>query len=102
MAKNTKAAATGNGGTTTTTNGNGSGAKKTVCPVTRKQFREKARAVVLMVDGVPMSVEVKEFSTGSFGWFGSDKVTVMIDGVPVKVQANVNLTVVNSKEAAAE
>jgi hypothetical protein len=39
----------------------------------------------------------KEFSTGSYGYHLGEKVTVMVAGKPVKCQANVILTVINSK-----
>jgi len=43
---------------------------------------------------------VKEFSTGSFGWYLNGKILVPIDGKNVSVQVGMNLTVVGSKEAA--
>lgn len=74
------------------------GGKKTTCPITRKEFRVKAKPLGVVIDGQNVGAEVKEFSTGSFGWFLNSKITVLIDGVPVKVQVGLNLTVVGSKE----
>jgi hypothetical protein len=54
--------------------------------------------VKIEINGVPMSAEVKEFSTGSFGWYLNGKVTLDVGGTPVNVQVGVNLTVVGSKE----
>jgi hypothetical protein len=42
---------------------------------------------------------VKEFDSGSLGWFTNDKFTVDLDGVPCKVQPSINLVIVHSKEA---
>ena len=44
-------------------------AKKSVCPVTRSEFRGRARPVTVTIGDVPMAVPTKEFSTGSFGWY---------------------------------
>jgi hypothetical protein len=73
-------------------------AKKTLCPVTRAEFRSHARPVTVTVAGVPLVAEVKEFSTGSLGWYLNGKTTVEIDGRPVSVQIGLNLTIVGSKE----
>ena len=74
-------------------------ARKTVCPVTREQFRAKApRAVAVSIAGVPHSAGIKEFSTGSLGWYLNGKTVVEIDGVPCSVQIGMNLTIVGSKE----
>jgi hypothetical protein len=73
-------------------------AKKTSCPITRAQFRDKAKPVTVTIAGVPQVAEVKEFSTGSLGWYLNGKTTVEIDGVPVSVQIGLNLTIVGSKE----
>ena len=73
-------------------------AKKTSCPITRAEFREKAKAVTVTINNVPLQAEVKEFSTGSLGWYLNGKTTIEIDGVPVSVQIGLNLTIVGSKE----
>jgi hypothetical protein len=73
-------------------------AKKTTCPISRGQFREKAKPVTVNIAGVPQTAEVKEFSTGSIGWFLNGKTTIEIDGVPVSVQISMSLTIVGSKE----
>ena len=73
-------------------------AKKTTCPISRGQFRDKARPVTVNIAGVPQTAEVKEFSTGSIGWFLNGKTTIEVDGVPVSVQISLSLTVVGSKE----
>jgi hypothetical protein len=73
-------------------------AKKTTCPITRVQFRTKAKPVTVNIGNVPQVAEVKEFSTGSLGWYLNGKTTIEIDGTPVAVQIGLNLTIVGSKE----
>jgi hypothetical protein len=71
---------------------------KTTCPITRQQFRAGAKPVTVTINGVPHTAVVKEFSTGSFGWYLNGKTTIEVDGVQVPVQIGMNLTVVGSKE----
>ena len=73
-------------------------AKKTTCPISRPQFRSGAKPVTVTINNVPLQAEVKEFSTGSLGWYLNGKTTIEIDGKPVSVQIGLNLTVVGSKE----
>ena len=73
-------------------------AKKTVCPITRAEFRSKAKPVPVSIAGKEQIAEVKEFSTDSLGWYLNGKTTVEIDGKPVSVQIGMNLTIVGSKE----
>ena len=68
------------------------------CPVTRKEFREGAKPVKVEINGIPMMAEVKEFSTGSLGWYLNGKSVIDIDGKQVTVQIGMNLTIVGSKE----
>ena len=72
--------------------------KKTSCPITRDQFRAGAKAVEITINGVPMLAEVKEFSTGSLGWYLNGKTTIKIGDVAVSCQIGMNLTAVGSKE----
>ena len=73
-------------------------AKKTSCPITRDQFRAKAKQVPITIAGQQLAADVKEFSTGSLGWYLNGKTTVEINGKRVSVQIGMNLTVVGSKE----
>jgi hypothetical protein len=73
-------------------------AKKTTCPITRSDFRAKAKPVTVTIGTVPLVAEVKEFSTGSLGWYLNGKTTIDVGGTPVSVQIGLNLTVVGSKE----
>ena len=76
--------------------------KKSTCPVSRSQFRAKAKPVSITVGDVPMMAPIKEFATGSLGWYLNGKTVIDIDGTPVMVQLGLTLTVVGSKELPAE
>jgi hypothetical protein len=73
-------------------------AKKTTCPITRADFRRAAKAVTVTIGNVPLQADVKEFSTGSLGWYLNGKTTIDVGGTPVSVQIGLNLTIVGSKE----
>jgi hypothetical protein len=73
-------------------------AKKTICAIGRAEFRSKAKPVSVTINGVPLQAEVKEFSTGSLGWYLNGKTSIEIDGKLVPVQIGLNLTIVGSKE----
>jgi len=73
-------------------------AKKTNCPISRSEFRANAKPIVIKIGEVPLSAEVKEFSTGSLGWYLNGKTTIDVGGTPVSVQIGMNLTIVGSKE----
>ncbi len=75
---------------------------KTTCPITRERFRSAAKPVTVQINGVPLLAEVKEFSTGSLGWYLNGKTTIEVDGVPVPVQIGLNLTIVGSKDLPAD
>ncbi len=68
------------------------------CPITRDQFREHAKPVQVTINQIPMIAEVKEFATGSLGWYLNGKSTIEVDGKPVSVQIGLNLTIVGSKD----
>lgn len=72
--------------------------KKTTCAVSREEFREKAQPVEITINGVPMTADVKEFSTGSLGWYLNNKASVKVGDKSVTVQIGMNLTIVGSKE----
>lgn len=80
-------------------------AAKVKCPVTRKDFEEHSKPLVVTIDGKPMTAEVQRqkdgtvgFSTGSLGWRSGEKITIMIDGKPCKAQVGLNIMLVGSKE----
>ena len=71
---------------------------KTTCPITRDQFRGKARPMTVRFGDHSMVAVPKEFSTKSLGWNINEKLTIEVDGVAVTVQVGMNLTIVGSKE----
>jgi hypothetical protein len=73
-------------------------AKKTNCPITRAEFRQNAKPITVNINGVPLQAEVKEFSTGSLGWYLNGKTNIDVGGTLVSVQIGMNLTVVGSKD----
>ncbi len=73
-------------------------AKKTTCPIARADFRANAKPLTITINGQQMEAEVKEFSTGSLGWYLNNKVTIDIEGTRVTVQMGLNFTIVGSKE----
>ena len=73
-------------------------AKKTTCPISRADFRAKAKPVTVTIGNVPQMAEVKEFSTGSLGWYVNGRITLEIDGQHVPVLINASLVIVGSKE----
>ncbi|HWY85793.1 MAG TPA: hypothetical protein VNX28_03660 [Gemmataceae bacterium] len=78
-------------------------AVKTTCPITHRQFKEHAKPIEVVINhGAPLHAAVKEFSTGSLGWYLNGKTTITIDGKPVSVQIGLNLTIAGSKDVAKE
>lgn len=77
-------------------------AKKTSCPITRSEFRAQAKPIEVVINGVPMPAEVKEFSTGSLGWNVNNKMTLKVGEKSVTVQVGLNLTIIGSKELPAD
>ena len=72
--------------------------RKTVCPVSRDQFVAEAKSVEVTINGQSVVAEVKQFSTGSFGWHFGDKVTLKVGDTLLKVQVGLTLTVIGSKD----
>lgn len=72
-------------------------ANKVVQTISKGEFLEKAAPLSVNIGGTEIRAAVKQFATGSFGWFHSGKVEVTVGGKPVKVQVSLNLIVVGSK-----
>lgn len=68
------------------------------CPVTRDEFRAGAKEIEVKIGDQTFMAEVKEFSTGSFGWFLQGKVSLPVGDTKVKTQIGLNLIIVGSKE----
>ena len=75
---------------------------KTPCPISRQEFKDHAQPVTFEIAGTPVTADWKEFSTGSFGWYFSGKVTVDVNGKKLPVQVGCNMTIVGSKAAPGE
>ena len=71
---------------------------KTTCPITRTEFRTSAKPVPVKIGETQLQADVKEFSTGSLGWYLNGKTSIEIGGKLVSVQIGLNLTIVGSKE----
>ena len=71
---------------------------KTSCSITREEFRNQAQPVEVVINGVPLIAEVKEFSTGSLGWYLNAKSVIKVGDKSVTAQIGMNLTIVGSKE----
>ena len=77
-------------------------AKKTTCPISRVDFRAKAKPIPVTIGGTSQMAEVKEFSTGSLGWYLNGRTTIEIEGQHVPVLINASLVIVGSKELPAD
>jgi hypothetical protein len=77
------------------------GGQKTLCPVSLEEFQAGAKEVELSIGKVLLAADVKEFSTGSFGWYFNGKIKLKVGEVTVDVQVGLNMTVIGSKELAA-
>jgi hypothetical protein len=71
---------------------------KTVCAVTRDEFRQHAQDLPVQIDGIKLDAAVKEFSTGSLGWNLSEKSDIQLNGKTVRVQVGLNVTIIGSNK----
>ena len=71
---------------------------KTKASITRADFRESAEPVEVVINGNTLRADVKEFSTGSLGWYLNAKTSIDVGGKMVSVQIGLNLTIVGSKD----
>lgn len=69
------------------------------CNLSKGEFSSKATPILVDVGKQQVLAAVKEFSTGSFGWYGTGKVFIDVGGTPVQVQVSLSLIVVGSKDA---
>jgi hypothetical protein len=77
-------------------------AKKTTCPISRKDFLSHAKPLTIKIGEVTLTATPREFSTKSLGWYLNGKTSIDVNGVPVAVQIGLNVTVVGSKELPVE
>lgn len=71
---------------------------KTLCSLSREEFRKQAQPIEIIINGIPFVADVKEFSTGSLGWYLNGKAALKIGDKTVSAQIGMNLTIVGSKE----
>ena len=72
--------------------------RKTACTITREHFKAEAKPLDLGRELAGIFADIKQFSTGSFGWRINTKIVAEVGGVPVTIQVQGNLTIVGSKE----
>jgi hypothetical protein len=77
-------------------------AKKTICPISRKDFLAHAKPLTVKIGEVPLTAGPREFSTKSLGWYLNGKTNIEVNGIQVAVQIGLNITVVGSKELPTE
>jgi hypothetical protein len=65
---------------------------------TKTEFMSAAQPFEIQIGEQKVLVEPKKFSTGSVGFFSNAKLTMTVGGKLVKLQANVTLTAIGSKE----
>ena len=69
------------------------------CPITLDDFRAHAKPIPVAIGAnPPLLADVKEFATGSLGWYLNGKTTIDIGGTLVSVQIGLNLTIIGSKD----
>lgn len=74
--------------------------RRTLCPLTLAEFLEYAKGLPITMAGQARIAGPRKFAKGSFGWYLNDKGVVVIGDREIKVQINLNITVVGSKDAA--
>jgi hypothetical protein len=72
--------------------------RKTECPISRRDFVANAKPVEVVINGIPMLATVKQFQTGSVGWYLTGKVNVLVGDVAVPTQLGLTLTAIGSKD----
>jgi len=65
--------------------------------ISKNDFLKAASPLAIDIGGVKLIGQVKEFESGSYGWYAGDRVTMDIGGKAVRVQVGINMTVVYSK-----
>ena len=66
--------------------------------MTRATLLDKAQLFKVVINGIPMTAEVKPFSTGPLDWHLTGKTNLKVGKKSVSIQIGMNLTIVGSKE----
>jgi hypothetical protein len=72
------------------------------CPLSPEEFEKDAKSLTMRLGTKEVVLRPKQFSTGSFGWHGGEKIDIEVGGVPLKVQIGINATVLGSKKRGGE
>ena len=72
---------------------------KSKCPLSRKEFLNEANPLHIRIGEQVFAASPREFTSGRFGFYVGDKFVLNIAGKEVLVQANINVVVVDSKDA---
>ncbi len=73
------------------------GDKKFACPITQKQFEEGAKGLPLSTFG-DLRLPVKEFSTGTLGWYLNIPLSLEVLDRNVNVRTQISIYISHSKE----
>jgi len=77
--------------------GSANPAKASKCPVSKETFLKDALPIKVTIGDQVIYLTPREFASGSFGWYASEKPTMLIGTVPVKTMGNLTLIVIGSK-----
>lgn len=74
---------------------------KKTCPVTRSEFRTNAPSPTVVMGKLveDIGVNVKEFSSGGFGFYGGGKINLKVGDKIVRAQVSMNVVIIDSKYA---
>ena len=75
---------------------------KTACPITCAKFRKEAKPITVQLGDQTLTLPMKEFSTGSFGYYLNQKIALQIDGEAVTGALQIQIPIVGSKDAPRE
>lgn len=71
--------------------------KKTVCPVSLKEFERDAKPFsISLPGGATLIFQPRTFSSGKFGWGCYDKANLTVGEKSVKAQASISIVLVGS------
>ena len=78
-------------------------AEKTTCPVSRKEFAEGAKPLVVTINGQNFGAMPRAGEEGkSAGYYINGKITITVNGKPVVCQIGLNVSAVGSKDLPVE
>lgn len=70
---------------------------KTVCATTKEAFLEKAKLIEFKIGEATVTIDPREFTSGSFGWNANQKIAIKVDGKMLPCQLGMNIIVIGSK-----